>query len=217
MPPMRRGHFDSELFKFLRDLAAHNQRDWFLANKARYEEHVKDKVASFVDDAQARIGRISREFEGKVFRINRDTRFSKDKSPYKTNVGLHFAHRGSEGSAPGFYLHLEPGGSFGGFGVWHPEPDALARVRDAIVAKPAEWKRVTRGRTLEGERLKRPPQGYDAEHPLVEDLKRKDFITSQKLTDQQVCAADFLERFVALCRGEAPFVGFLTRAMGLPF
>ena len=154
-----------------------------------------------------------------MFRIHRDIRFSRDKSPYKTNVGAHFHHlrAGRDAHAPGFYLHLEPGRSFGGGGLWHPDAAALKKIRDRIAAQSKEWKAV-RGRVdVEGESLKRVPAGYDPEHPFAGDLRLKDFYSMKEFSERDVCARDFLERYVAVCRSTTPLMEFLTKALGMPW
>jgi Conserved hypothetical protein (DUF2461) len=114
---------------------------------------------------------------GSLFRIHRDTRFSKDKTPHKT-LGAWFRHRGGKHDrGPGFYLHLEPGRVFGGAGIWHPEPPTLQRLRTAVAKRGPEWKKALGGAirrtcTLEGDALVRPPRGFPPDHPLIEDLKR---------------------------------------------
>jgi len=160
---------------------------------------------------------------GSIFRIHRDVRFSKDKDPYKTQAAMHFRHSvGKEMHEPGFYLHLEPGEVFAGVGMWHPDSRTLGMVRDAIATKPAGWKRImsddgfSAQYRLGGDSLKRPPKGYDPDLPLIEDLKRKDFIASKDFTMEDTCAPDFIDRYADACRGAAPFMEFLTRAIGLP-
>ena len=159
---------------------------------------------------------------GSMMRIYRDIRFSPDKSPYKVSVAAHFAHRqGKQAPAPSYYLHFEPGNSAIGAGMWHPPPAALTRIRDAIVADPRRWRRVTGDGEfrsscgMRGESLKRAPAGYAPDHPLIADLKRKDFITSAPLTDEEVCAPDLLEMIVGSFRATAPFMAFLGNAVGL--
>ncbi len=155
---------------------------------------------------------------GSLFRIYRDTRFSKDKSPYKTHAGMHFPVRGGKDvHTPGFYLHLEPGGCFAAAGLWHPDSAALAKVRDAIVAHPAEWKKARTGLPLEAERLRRPPRGYDPDHPFIEDLKRKDFVSSVRLSDKEVTGPRFLSRFAAQCGKMSLLPRFLAAALELPW
>ena len=228
---MSRRSFSPALFAFLRDLREHNDRDWFQANKGRYEDDVREPALEFVSDLAPALREISPHFVadprpsgGSLFRIHRDIRFSRDKSPYKTHVGISFRHeRGKDAHAPVFYLHLEPRSSFVGVGIWRPDGSSLRRIRDALVADPDRWRRVTGEESfssvfrLEGERLKRPPAGYDPDHPLIEDLKRKDFIAAAGLGDRTVASAGFLDEYADLCRRGAPFVRFLCDAVGVPF
>ena len=183
----KKSHFGPELFRFLAELRENNERGWFQANKGRYESDVRDPLLQFVGDFAAPLKEISPHYVadpkpsgGSVFRIYRDVRFSRDKSPYKINAGAHFRHEvGKEVHGPGFYLHLEPGSVFCGAGMWHPGSGTLGSVRDAMVANPARWNRALSeprfaGRfKLEGDSLTRPPKGYDPDHPLIEHLKRK--------------------------------------------
>src|SRR4051794_11111881 len=144
--------FDPELFDFLRDLAKHNDRAWFNANKARYEGHVLEPALAFIEDFGYRLESISPHFRadtrktgGSLFRIYRDTRFAKDKTPYKTNTGMHFRHKAAKDAhAPGFYLHLAPGQVFGGGGIWHPDTKTATKIRQAIVDDPERWRAATR-------------------------------------------------------------------------
>ena len=219
------------LFDFLRDLKANNERPWFEANKARYRAEVRDPMLDFIAAFGGPLEEISPHFRadsrpngGSLFRIYRDTRFSKDKTPYKTNVGAHFRHTaGKDAHAPGFYLHLEPGACFAGCGVWHPDGRNLARIRNAIVDRPDEWQRImTAGAfpdtfELTGESLKRPPLGYDPDHSLIDELKRKSFVAIVRFPDAQACRADFLDRFAGIARTGSTFMAFLARAVGVPF
>lgn len=225
----RQAHFQPQLFRFLRDLKANNSRPWFLENKERYERHARQPLLQFITDFGPGLRRISTNFVadprpvgGSMFRIHRDTRFSRDKSPYKPMVAAQFRHvKAKDVHAPGFYLHLEPGRVFAGAGLWRPDGAAAARVRTAMVNNPAAWRRAVSGRafrescTLEGERLRRPPRGFDPDHALVEDLKRKDFIAVRQFTQAEVCSADFLVHYTRTCRSMAPLMKFLTKALGL--
>ena len=161
---------------------------------------------------------------GSLFRINRDIRFSKDKSPYKTAVGMSFWNDGgSQSVAPGFYLHLEPGTSFAGGGIHMADNKTLNRVRDLIVAEPEAWKRVTDEKKFApmyaymGESLKRAPQGYDAEHPLVDDLKRKGYGWHAMFSEADVVGPGFMDRYLEACRVASPFSGLLARGLGAPW
>lgn len=223
--------FGPELFRFLRDLKANNTREWFAENKDRYEDAVRTPALDFVLDFVPYLAEISPHFVadprpsgGSLFRIHRDTRFSKDKSPYKTYTGIQFRHElGRDAHAPGFYLHLEPKAVFAGAGVWHPDGTALAMIRDAIVAAPRAWRSATSGKAfrreleLGGDTLKRAPAGYDPEHPLIEDLKRKDFICYRTFEEREVCSPDFVEQLAGAFRAASPLVGFLCSALDVPF
>src|SRR5215212_12031343 len=136
--------FSAALFTFLRELKANNRRDWFQANKARYEEDVKEPALAFIEDIGHRLPEVAPHLVAdtkSLFRIHRDTRFAKDKTPYKTHVGIYFRHaRAAEADTPGLYLHLEPGHVFLGAGIWHPGSPGLKRIRDALVARPDEWR-----------------------------------------------------------------------------
>lgn len=237
MPPTRPrpsrsdriAQFTPALFQFLRELKESNDRAWFEANRDRFERDVREPLIRFVIDFAPHLQKISPHFVadprpsgGSVFRIYRDTRFSKDKSPYKTNAGVQFRHvAGKDVHAPGFYLHLEPDEVFAGCGLWHPDPPALARVRDAIVADTRQWQsiksRLPPPFSVVGEQLSRPPRGYDATHSLIDDLRRKDFVMSLALDEATACAPDFLDRFVDVCRISAPFMRFLTESLALPW
>jgi len=222
--------FERNFFKFLEDLEAHNNRDWFQANKERYETEVRDPFLRFIAFLQPALKKIDphyvadpRPVGGSMMRIYRDIRFSKDKSPYKTFVAAHFWHSGGkDGATPAYYLHLTPGQSSIGSGIWRPEPNALKNIRKAIVKNGEQWKKITSGRDfrstcgMAGESLQRPPAGFEADHPLIEDIKRKDFITSSPhLSDREVCAKDFNGTVVDYFRATAPFLKFLSSAVGL--
>ena len=220
-----------KLFQFMGELKANNTRDWFTENKPRYEEHVKEPLLAFITAFAHPLAKISKKFTaaprgvgGSLFRIYRDTRFSKDKTPYKTHAGVHFKHANAKSvHAPGFYLHLEPTEVFCGVGIWHPDTATANLIRQAIADDPAAWKKASRGAKfakafeLGGESLKRPPRGFDPEHAFIDDLKRKEFIASTRFTRKQACAPDFLDRFADACRTAAPFVAFLTRAVNQPW
>jgi uncharacterized protein (TIGR02453 family) len=224
-------HFTPATFAFLRDLAANNDRTWFQDNKPRYERDVRDAAVRFITDFAPRLEKISRRFRadprpvgGSLYRIHRDTRFSNDKRPYKTHAGIHFRHEDAKDAhAPGFYLHLEPGTVFVGLGIWHPDAPTLRKIRDALVKRPAAWKRAVsdeafRGRfTLSGDSLQRPPAGYAKDHLLIDDLKRKDFVAVCTLDESAVTSAGFTERFAQICADGVPFARFLCGAVEVPF
>lgn len=219
------------LFDFLRELKDNNERPWFEANKARYIADVRDPMLDFIAAFAEPLAAISPHFVadprangGSLFRIYRDTRFSPDKRPYKTNVGAHFRHvAGKDAHAPGFYLHLDTEACFAGCGIWSPGSEALAQIRNTIAENPAGWKRITQAAafrdnfSMMGQSLKRPPRGFDAGHPLIEDLKRKDYVARTRFDEADAVQPDFLQRFTEIVRSGAEFVKFLSRAVGVPF
>jgi uncharacterized protein (TIGR02453 family) len=220
--------FTPALFEFLKTLEAHNDRDWFAAHRAAYEQHCKAPAVAFVQAIAPRLQRISRSFvtdpRRVLFRIHRDTRFSADKSPYKTHVGLQFRHAsGQDAHAPGFYVHLEPGDVFVGLGMWHPEPATAAAVREAIAADPKAWARASAGPKVRGvlepwgESLKRPPRGFAADHPCLEDLKRKDFVLGRSLDERAAVKPGFLDAVLEAFERGAPYMAFLCKAVGASF
>jgi len=217
-------YFSPALFDFLSDLSDHNNKAWFEANKDRYERHVKEPFLQFIADSATPLRKISRNIVadprpvgGSMFRIYRDTRFSKDKSPYKTAIAAHFPLGGKDVNGPGYYLHLEPGRSLVGGGMWMPDATVLAAIRGRIVDKPADWKKARVTLDEEGEALERPPQGFDPNHPMIEDIKRKSFTGGTMLADKKVVGSDFMETFVDACRDVAPLVRFLAAAAGVPW
>jgi len=223
--------FGPELFSFLADLRANNDREWFAANKQRYEEHLLEPALTFIEAFAPRLDKISPHFRadprpsgGSLFRIYRDTRFSKDKTPYKTNVGIHFRHVvAKDAHAPGYYLHIGPDEVFAGAGIWHPDTDAATRIREAIVADAERWRRATRGGAfakrlaLGGDSLKRVPSWADPAHPFADDLKRKDFFGWARLDEHDVVAPGFVDEYARICRAAAPLMRFLCDALDVPY
>ena len=148
--------FTPALFAFMRELREHNDRDWFKANKQRYEEDVREPAFAFISEFAGHLQEVAAHFVadpsptgGSLFRIYRDTRFSKDKTPYKTHTGIHFRHeKAKDVHAPGFYLHLEPRNVFAAAGIWRPESATLGQIRDAIVREPEAWTGAVQGLEL---------------------------------------------------------------------
>jgi len=215
--------FRPDLFDFLRQLKRHNNRGWFAREKLRYEEVVRDPALLFISSFGPHLRKLSPHFvadprpaRGSLFLIYRDTRFSSDKTPFKTHVGIRFSHAsGKDAHAPVFYLHLEPENCFAAAGVWHPDNSALTKIRMAIVAQPKQWAKVRQKLELERDSLKRPPRGFDPNHRFVEDIKRKDFVASVGFTEAEVCGPNFMRAFASACRTMLPLVEFMTRALGL--
>lgn len=224
--------FPKEMFSFLRDLSANNDRSWFEANKERYLRYAKEPTLRFIEAMRERLELISPSYladtrpnGGSMFRIYRDTRFSRDKSPYKENIGCQFRHvAGRDAHAPGFYVHLQPGDSFAGGGIWRPPAPVLNRIRDAVVSNEKEWKKVKafmdRSRHVsisEGEPLSRPPRGYPADHPMAEDLRRRTFFAGHSLSDQEVTSPRFIGIIEQVFHDLVPMMRFINEALGLSF
>jgi uncharacterized protein (TIGR02453 family) len=223
--------FSPETLSFLTDLAAHNERPWFDANKHRYEQHVLEPALAFIEAMAPAIHGISRHFVaskrrvgGSLMRVYRDTRFARDKKPFKTNIGIQFRHeRVKDVHAPGFYVHVEPGGCFLGAGIWHPEPSALAAIRREIVEHPKLWEGARDGRAfrryfeLGGRQLTKSPRGFPPDAPHAEDLKRQDFIASCTLTERDVLRTDFAKHVAERFATTAAFIEFLCGALDLAF
>jgi uncharacterized protein (TIGR02453 family) len=212
---------------FLTELKENNNKDWFTANKPRYEV-AKKEFEQFVDALIQKIAFFDpaiAHFTAKdcVFRIYRDVRFSADKSPYKTHFGAHItsAPRKSEiHSRAGYYLHIEPGGSFLAGGAYLPESQWLKAIRQEISYNFEEFKGILNNKDfkkyfgeIEGEKLKKVPADYSADHPAIEWLKHKSFLASSKISDQQASSDDFLTHCGLVFKALAPFDRFLNKAM----
>lgn len=218
-------HFTPTFFTFLRALKRHNTREWFADQRARFDRDVEAPMLQFIADFSPRLRAISPAFVadpkrtgGSMFRIYRDTRFSADKTPFKTWMAARFPHeaRKKTDGVPGFYLHLEPKDSYGGGGVYHLEMPALTRIRHYLVANPKAWKAVLEsGIEIEGDRLVRAPAGFDPAHRFIDDLRRKDLYTLTSFTEAEVVSAQFLDRYTAACERIVPLMSFLTRALKL--
>lgn len=204
-------YFTKGSLRFMTDLEKHNNREWFLANKERYESDVKEPAMRIIADVSSRL-----KMDGKLMRVYRDVRFSKDKTPYKTNVGISFHPRGLPKGPliAGIYLHVAPEESFVATGVWHPEAPVLTKIRDAIVEDPAAWKAARKvGLDEDEEALKKAPKGFDPEHPFIEDLRRKNFTASAKLSDKQVGSDELPKLVLAAEKRMRPFNEFLWAAV----
>ena len=216
----------SATFKFLKDLKANNNRAWFTENKPRYET-AKTEFEEFIAKLYAEIKTFDDsigDIEPKktIFRIYRDVRFSKNKEPYKINFGAHI-HPGDKQavhSVAGYYIHIEPGGkSMLAGGAYLPQGPWLKAIRQEIDFNGKEFKKIINAKSfktyfeLEGEKLKRPPQGYDADHPDIELLKQKSFLAVHHPTDKLVQSADFLKHCKKAFKALYPFDQFLNRAL----
>lgn len=223
--------FPPDFFRFFKELEANNERPWFNANKDRFQASVQAPMSAFIVAMAPRLKKISSHYVadpkphgGSMFRIYRDTRFSKDKTPYKTHAACHFRHAaGKDAHAPGFYAHFAREGLFFGGGIWNPPGPQLGRIREAIADNPAAWARIRNAAAIrrrggiQGDSLKRPPRGFDPDHRHIEDLKRKSFFVMAQGKPALARSADLVNEVAAAFRATARLNRFVTEALGLPF
>ena len=222
--------FQPSLFRFLKTLTANNNRDWFQQNKTKYEEQLLAPCQAFIRSFQPHLKRVSPHFladdrrvGGSLMRIYRDTRFARDKTPYKTNVGIHFRHEmAKDVHCPGFYVHLAPGECFLGAGIWHPDSEALKMIRQAIDDEPAKWKRARDQKKfrshfdLADDSLRTAPRDFPKDHALIEDLRRKDFIGVKKLREADVQDEGFMKATADAFTASRVYIRFLCNALRIP-
>ena len=212
---------------FLKELKLNNHKDWFEKNRKRYENAKGDylqlvgKVLTGVSQNDPSVAAL--QPKDCVFRINRDVRFSKDKSPYKTNMGAGFSKGGKKMIVAGYYLHFEPGGSFIAGGMWMPEAPSLKKIRQEIDYNFEEFEGIVKSNTFIKQlgnlengsdvTLSRPPKGYEETNPAITYLKLKSFIASSPISDAELTSKDLVPKIVAACAAIQPLVYFLNRAL----
>lgn len=223
--------FTQATFDFLDELSVNNNRAWFEANKPRYESLVREPALDFIEAMEPVLTTFAPNFRaearkmgGSLMRVFRDTRFSRDKTPYKTNIGIQFRHAlGKDIHAPGFYVHIATDECFFAVGCWHPDSDALGQLRDLIAQKPEKWfsarndKKFVAQWELWGDSLTRPPRGYDADHPAIEDLKRKDFVAIAPLTIAEATGPGLVKLAGKRFTASVHFMKFLCEALTVPY
>ncbi len=223
--------FEKASIEFLEQLAANNNREWFRDNKARYDEQVLDVALRFIQSMQDPLATIAPNFTalpqrvgGSLMRVYRDTRFSHNKLPYKTNIGIQFRHqRAKDVHSPGYYVHIDPDRVFVGVGMWRPDADSLRAIRERIVAKPSAWSgalqdpKFRRHFELGGESLSRAPRGFDKDHELIDDIKRTSFIAVRDLDVEDCLSPQFQRKVETSFAAASPFMKFLCKAVDVPF
>ena len=228
---MTNPYFTAEGMSFLNKLEKNNNRDWFHEHKSDYESLIRTPALNFIDDMENDLAHqsphflaVAKKVGGSLMRVHRDVRFGRDKSPYKTNIGIQFRHEmGKDVHAPGFYLHVEPGDCFIGVGIWRPDSTALGKIRDAIIERDKYWltaindKKFKKNFELSGESLKTAPRGYDKEHPLITDLRRKDFIAISHVDDKTVLSKNFKQHVVKRFSEAESYMQFLCKALTLKY
>lgn len=231
---MRQSYFSPAVFTFLKELEANNNKPWWEENKDRYITVIREPAKEFIADFGQRLQGISDHFVadtrtngGSLMRPYRDVRFSKDKTPYKTNVGIQFRHEmGKDVHAPGFYVHIERGECFAGVGLWTPETKVAHQIRDAIYEDPDRWKKATKYKSFtnvwdltadEEDRLKRVPKQYDLEFPYTDDLRMKSFIAGHRFTQKAITSPEFDADLAKVFKAASNLNAFLCNAIGLPY
>lgn len=225
--------FDEDFWHFFRELKQNNNREWFADNKARYQDKIVGPVSAFISAIAPLLRDISPHYnadprpnKGSMFRIYRDVRFSKDKRPYKEHAAAQFRHRmGKDVHAPGFYVHLEEGNLRYGGGIWTPPGDALGKIRQRITDKPKKWQAIIEDTAIlekcggiKGDGLKRPPRGFDADAPHLEDIKRKSFFAIKATSNMDIAGtAAFVGEVIETFEAATPLMHFISDAVGAEF
>jgi len=214
-----------QILNFLSTLEIHNNREWFNENKPFYLE-VKDNFEEVVNEIITGVAEFDssvERLEAKkcIFRIYKDTRFSKDKTPYKTNIGASLVEKGPKTlNHAGYYIHIEPGKSFLAGGVYMTEPKNLKAIREAISSDSETFLRILQKKSfkdvleLQGTKLVKVPQGFDKENPMSDYLKFKQFTVFHPLSDDEVLDQNFVKNTVKVLKEIYPFNQFLNDAIG---
>jgi uncharacterized protein (TIGR02453 family) len=217
-PPPFEG-FSSQSFAFLRDLAERQDRAWMAEHRDVYERSLRDPLASLVAAVSDGLADAGSPLRGdprrSLFRIHRDTRFSKDKRPFKTNVGATLTRDGAKLSPGLLYVHIDPAGPFLAAGFYHPEPADLHRLRRRLADHPDDWRMMRDGLSrdglaISGETLARPPRGFESvtEADLVEALKLKSWVVRTPMTETDCSEPGLVGRILAFARTTAPLLDF---------
>lgn len=215
-----------ETLGFLRKLGKNNNRDWFEKNKDLYlaaKEDVEKSIEGIIAGIRSFDKRIGSEISAKkaMFRIYRDVRFSKDKRPYKTNLGASISPGGKMAAAPGYYIHIEPGKAFVAGGMWQPPAPELAKIRQEIDYNFPEFKKIVNDKTFkkyfgtldQDDKLVNPPKGYDKENPAIDFLRLKSFIVVAEISEKDVTGKNFVKTVTAALKAMQPLNNFLQRAL----
>ena len=224
--------FEPAFLKFFKSLAKNNDRAWFNEHKSEFIQSVVEPMSGFIEEMAPRLKRISKHYiadprphGGSMFRIYRDVRYSKDKSPYKLHAACQFRHElGKDVHTPGFYVHLSPEEVVIGAGIWLPPSSELIKIRDTIVDNPHAWHKVKTGRAMRklcggisGDGLKRPPKGFDPDHQHIEDLKRKSFLAIRHEKPEIILDKHFIDEVETTFKAAKPLMDYLNYALDIPF
>ena len=207
--------FSESTLKFLSDLKANNNRDWFNEHKPTFQEEQK-KAKAFYGEIMNNLNNHDDIENLKMFRIYRDVRFSKDKTPYKPHFAGHFVRNG-KALRGGYYLRVRPGESFLAGGFWAPNKEDLFRIRKELEMDASELREIIAAKDfqkyfgkLEGESLKTAPRGFDKEHPDLDLIRMKQFIVTRPFTDEEVLAPNFLDEIDASYKAMRPYFDYMS-------
>lgn len=211
---------------FLKELKKNNNKTWFEANRKQYEAaklnmlNLADDLIKSIGTFDAPIGQLTAK--NCIFRINRDVRFSKDKSPYKSNMACYFNRNGKNGKGAGYYVHIEPGNSMAGGGIWMPEAPVLAGIRQEIDYNLDAWKKVVQNKSFKqkfpggvksNDMLVRPPKGYDEDNPAIEFLKMKSFVVTKTFTDKDLQGKNLVKEIAGTFKVMKPLLDFINSSL----
>ena len=207
-----------DTIKFLKSISKNNNRDWFQKNKAKYEAALGN-IKEFVKAVEAGLNEKDVIEKSKTFRIYRDVRFSKDKSPYKEYFGSSFTRAGASRRG-GYYVHLEPGNNFVGGGFWAPNPADLKRIRDEIAMDDKPMRKIISSKNfkkyfgeLQGEAVKTAPKGFSKDHPAIDLIRMKQFTVSRQFSDDEVLNKNFKKEVVKTFEAMRPYFDYMTQVL----
>ena len=205
--------------RFLKDLEKNNKREWFLSKKDLYEKATAN-MKEVLDEIVKELNKKDVIEDARLFRIYRDVRFSKDKSPYKNNFGIHITRAGKTRRG-GYYFHIQPGGeSYVGGGFWSPNPEDLKRIRDEFAFDDKPIRKILANKTfqkyfgqLNGDELKTAPSGYDRNSPAIDLIRKKQFIVGREFSDKEVLAPGFIKEAVKTFEAMRPFFDYMSEVL----
>lgn len=223
--------FPQDTLRFLEDLQANNTREWFAANKARYEQSFLEPSLELIRQLEKPFAKVApllrmeaKKMGGSLMRVYKDTRFSKDKTPYKTNIGIQFRHEaGRDIHAPGIYFHIANDECFVGAGIWKPESQSLKRIREHVRENPSVYQKAIANKkfsalyALFDDRLKSAPRGYSKDEPMLDELRRRSYLGGANLTPAQIQSPELVGLIVERVRAAKPLMAFLCEALELPY
>jgi uncharacterized protein (TIGR02453 family) len=215
----------NSILTFLKAISKNNNREWFEKNKPKYLD-AKKQFEDFLETLHKELLTFDESLAGlnprkQGFRIYRDVRFSKDKRPYKTNMGAGFSAHGKMEQEPGYYIHIEPGKSFVAGGIYMPDAERLSKIRQEIDYNASEFLKILKDKKFKKyfpslddfDRLKTAPKGYPKDHQHIELLKNKSYVVSYRFTDKDITNKDFVKKVATACKTLKPLNDFLMKAI----